>query len=216
MHKKINIISFDVDGTLVDPEYNDLIWFKEIPELLAKERRIPFKDAVKIAFKEYEIIGSNDLKWYELKYWISYFNLKISNHEILKKYEPQIKIFSSVIPLLEDLKERYELIVISAMPREFLSPKMLKLGKYFTRTFSAISDFKQLKNIDLYIKISQILKVHPSEVMHIGDGWKSDYLSAKQAGMNTIFLDRSNKKVGENIINDLEEVRTILKTFEEN
>ena len=214
MHKKIKIISFDVDGTMVDPEYNDLIWFKEIPELLADKRQLPFEEAKKSALREYEILGSKNLKWYDINYWIKYFDLKVSSYEILEKYESRIKIFPSVIPLLEDLKNRYKLIVITAMPREFLSPKMIKLGKYFQKTFSATSDFNQLKNTALYKKISSDLNINPLEIVHIGDSWNSDYLAAKQAGMNTLYLDRNREKTGEDIIYNLEEVNTILRIYE--
>jgi putative hydrolase of the HAD superfamily len=205
-----------VDGTLVDPEYNDLIWFKEIPNLIANKRKISFEDAKKYALKEFENLGSKNLKWYDINYWISYFDLQISHQEILKKYESQIKIYPSVIPLLENLKERYDLIIISAMPREFLYPKIVKLEKYFTRTFSAITDFKQLKNTTLFSKIARLLKIQPLEILHVGDSWNSDYLSAKNAGMNTVFLDRNHEKEGENVIYHLEEIQKILKKWEEN
>jgi len=203
----LKIISFDVDGTLVDPEYNDLIWFNEIPQLLAKKNKISFEKAKKIALHEYNNLGEHNLDWYNIEYWISYFNFDVSRIKILEKYESQIKIFSDVIPALEELKNNYVIIAITAMPREFLTPKIKKLDKYFKYTFSAISDFKQLKNSDLYLKISQILKENPKEIVHIGDSWNSDYLAARKAGLNALYLDRSNTKKGKFIIHNLGEVK---------
>ena len=46
----LKIISFDVDGTLVNLEYNDLIWFKEIPELVAKKKKINFEKSLKYVY----------------------------------------------------------------------------------------------------------------------------------------------------------------------
>jgi len=66
--KKVKIVSFDIDGTLVDPEYNDLIWFKEIPQLISKKRQIPFKDAARIALQEYDNLGNHNLNWYDIEY----------------------------------------------------------------------------------------------------------------------------------------------------
>jgi putative hydrolase of the HAD superfamily len=88
---------------------------------------------------------------------------------------------------------------------------MKKLGKYFQYKFSAISDFKELKNSEIYSKISQTLKVNPEEILHIGDHWEFDYLAAQKAGMNTLYLDRSNTKKGKYIINSLEEVKKIIE-----
>jgi len=207
----LKIISFDVDGTLVDLEYNDLIWFKEIPELVAKKKKISLEKSLKYVHEEYNKLGEHNLNWYDINYWVTYFGLKISPKNILEKYESQVKIFPEVIPLLEELKKNFILIVITAMPREFLIPKMKKLEKYFKFSFSALSDFKELKNSEIYSKISQALNIHPEQILHIGDHWEFDYLAAQKAGMNAIYLDRSNTKKGKYIINSLGEVKKIIK-----
>ena len=207
----LKIISFDVDGTLVDLEYNDLIWFKEIPELLAKKKKISLKKSLKYVYKEYNKLGEHNLNWYDINYWITYFGLKVSPKKILEKYESQVKIFPEVIPLLEELKKNFVLIVITAMPREFLIPKMKKLEKYFKFSFSALSDFKELKNSEIYSKISKALNVHPEQILHIGDHWEFDYLAAQKAGMNAIYLDRSNTKKGNFVVNNLTEIKRVIR-----
>jgi len=210
LKKSLKIISFDVDGTLVDLEYNDLIWFKEIPELVAKKKKISFEKSLKFVHEEYAKLGEHNLSWYDINYWISYFGIEISPDKIFEKYEPQVKIYPEVIPLLEELKKKYILIVITAMPREFLIPKMKNLEKYFKFSFSALSDFKELKNSEIYSKISKALKVPPKQILHIGDHWEFDYLAARKAGMNAIYLDRSNIKKGKFIINSLGEAKKII------
>ncbi len=207
----LKIISFDVDGTLVGLEYNDLIWFKEIPELVAKKKKISFEVSLKLVQDEYTKLGEHNLNWYDINYWIFYFGLEISPKKIFEKYEPQVKIYPEVIPLLEELKKNFILIVITAMPREFLIPKMKKLEKYFKFSFSALSDFKELKNSEIYSKISKALNVCPEQILHIGDHWKFDYLAAQKAGMNAIYLDRSNAKKEKFIIHNLGEVKKIIE-----
>jgi len=207
----LKIISFDVDGTLVDLEYNDLIWFKEIPELVAKKKKISFEKSLKFVHEEYTKLGEHNLNWYDINYWISYFGLEISPNKIFEKYESQVQIYPEVIPLLEELKKNFILIVITAMHREFLIPKMKKLGKYFKFSFSALSDFKELKNSEIYSKISKDLKVHPEQILHIGDHWEFDYLAARKAGMNAIYLDRSNTKKGNFVVNNLTEIKRVIR-----
>ena len=207
----LKIISFDVDGTLVDLEYNDLIWFKEIPELVAKKKKISFEKSLKFVHEEYTKLGEHNLNWYDINYWISYFGLEISPNKIFEKYESQVQIYPEVIPLLEELKKNFILIVITAMPREFLIPKMKKLEKYFKFSFSALSDFKELKNSEIYSKISKALKVHPEQILHIGDHWEFDYLAARKAGMNAIYLDRSNTKKGNFVVNNLTEIKRVIR-----
>ena len=207
----LKVISFDVDGTLVDLEYNDLIWFKGIPELVAKKKKISLEKSLKYVHGEYNKLGEHNLNWYDINYWVTYFGLKVSPKKILGKYESQVKIFPEVIPLLEELMKNFILIVITAMPREFLIPKMKNLEKYFKFSFSALSDFKELKNSEIYSKISKSLNVHPEQILHIGDHWEFDYLAARKAGMNAIYLDRSNTKNEKYIINNLGEVKKIIE-----
>jgi len=207
----LKIISFDVDGTLVDLEYNDLIWFKEIPELVAKKKKISLEKSLKYVHEEYNKLGEHNLNWYDINYWVTYFGLKISPKIILEKYESQVKIFPEVVPLLEGLKKNFILIVITAMPREFLIPKMKKLEKYFKFSFSALSDFKELKNSEIYSKISKSLNVYPEQILHIGDHWEFDYLAAQKAEMNAIYLDRSNTKKGNFVVNNLTEIKRAIR-----
>ena len=213
LKKSLRIISFDVDGTLVDLEYNDLIWFKEIPELVARKKKISFEKSLKFVHEEYAKLGEHNLNWYDINYWISYFGIEISPDKIFEKYEPQVKIYPEVISLLEELKKKYILIVITAMPREFLIPKMKNLEKYFKFSFSALSDFKELKNSEIYSKISKALKVPPKQILHIGDHWEFDYLAARKAGVNAIYLDRSNIKKRKFIINSLGEAKKIIDDY---
>ena len=213
MKKGLKVISFDVDGTLVDLEYNDLIWFKEIPELVAKKKKINFEKSLKYVSEEYTKLGEHNINWYDINYWITHFRLKVPPKKILEKYESQVKIFPEVIPLLEELKKSFILIVITAMPREFLTPKMKKLEKYFKFSFSALSDFKELKNSEIYSKISKTLNVCPEQILHIGDHWEFDYLAAQKAGMNAIYLDRSNTKKEKFIIHNLGEVNKIIENI---
>jgi len=186
----IEIISFDIDGTLVDPDYNNLIWQKALPGLVAKKENIDFGLALQRVQKEYDRVGEEDNKWYDIKYWIDFFHLDIDYRILLQKYEDKIRIFPEVPNVLEQLAVKYCLICISSMPREFLKPKIKNLKKYFRSTFSALSDYQQLKNKEVYYKICRKLQVAPETILHVGDHEKSDYIAAKEAGLNTLLIDR--------------------------
>ncbi|MEA1964151.1 MAG: HAD family hydrolase [Candidatus Aerophobetes bacterium] len=208
----IKIVSFDVDGTLVKENFNDLIWQKEIPSLYARKRGTSLEKAEKMIIEEYKRVGENDLRWYSMDFWISHFHLDVQVDEIISKYESRIEVYPEVPSVLEKLKEKYSLIIITMMPSEFLVPKLRKIGNYFKSTFSTISDFKDLKSPQGYLKICQKLQISPVQLLHIGDQWKADYLSPKKAEINTVFLDRKNEKriEGECIIRSLDELQKIL------
>ena len=214
----VEIISFYVDGTLVEPDYNDLIWQKVIPELVAKKENIDSKTALQMVQREYDRIGDQDIKWYDIQYWIQFFHLGVDHKKLLQKYQDTIRVFPEVTHVMDRLAMNFDLICISSMPREFLQPKIRKIKKYFQTSFSTLSDYHQLKNTEIYRRICQELKINPSQLLHIGDHEKSDYLAAREAGIRALLIDRCQQgyktKYHDDVIFGLTEILTKLDLFE--
>ena len=207
MKDGIEVVSFDVDGTLVSLDFNDLVWLEGIPSLVAEKEGMTFEDARDYTISEYEKVGEGDIRWYKMNHWIEHFGLDTNFDEILSKYQSKIEIFPDVIPALERLEHRYTLILITAMPREFLDIKISGIKHFFQFDFSVISDFKQLKIKESYLNICDRLSISPAQLLHIGDHWEYDYIAPKEAGANAIFLDREKKQSGEFIIHDLDQLK---------
>jgi len=219
--KKI-LISFDVDGTMVKPDYNELIWFKEIPRLYAKKHSIDFEKAKKLVIREYEKVGEDDMRWYLLSHWLRHFGFNVRGEEILEKYASCVELYPDVIPALDRLKRNYILIVASAMTKDFIAVKLRKEGlfKYFKRIFSAISDFSMIKKeTAFYQRIYQTLGISPAQLIHIGDNYKADYLVPRKLGIISFYLNRNGNDPHhlfdtDSIVSDLEEfVLKINKDF---
>ncbi len=207
----IRIVSFDVDGTLVDPIFTDLVWNQGIPQLYAEKEGISFEQAKKYVLKEYLKIGKNKIEWYNLRYWLEYFGINKNYNDLLNDFKHKIRIYPEVTNVLTDLDEKYELVVASNAPKEFLDVELEGLKDYFTKIFSSISDFNQVKKSSVfYSKIIQILEIEPSEMIHVGDQWASDFLIPKKLGINAFYLDRSEKKTGDHVISNLDELRDLL------
>ena len=212
----IKVISFDVDGTLVDAEYNDLVWLEEIPRLYAEKEGIDFKTAYDFILSEYEKVGENDMRWYDINYWLELFGINRTYAEIMQKYTDRIKIYPEVEKTLGILQNRLKMVVITLMPREFLDVKLKKLNGYFSRTFSTTSDFKSQKTTGVYIEICRLLCISENELLHIGDSWEKDYIAPKKAGIKTLYLDRTGNSESlaveeKDTIRTLEEALAVLE-----
>ncbi len=205
----IKVISFDLDGTLVAPEFNEWVWGVGIPQLFAGKKGIPFDEAKEIVEGEYRKVGDGSLEWYDIKYWFKFFQLDGNWKPLLNRFSQRIKIYPEVLKVLKDLSSHYRLIIISNASREFIDIELevAELRGYFSRIFSATSDFGQVKKTaEFYGRICQILLIGSQEMVHVGDHWEFDYLVPKSLGIQALHIDRSGNRRGDDVIRNLEEV----------
>lgn len=194
MEKVRRIISFDVDGTLVKPEFNDLIWREVIPELYARKNEIEIEEAKGFIEGEYDKIGEYDLRWYSLDFWLGYFQLDVKEKEILGEYAGKVSLYPDVLSTLEKLSKNYQLVIASCMGNDFIDIKLRKrnIKKYFKRVFSAVSIGLIKKEESFYLALCSSLAIKPNELIHIGDHYEFDYLVPRKTGIRAFYLDRNN------------------------
>lgn len=205
----IKVISFDLDGTLVAPEFSEWVWGVGIPQLFAEKKGIPFDEAKEIVEGEYRKVGDGSLEWYDIKYWFNFFQLDGNWKPLLNRFSQRIATYPEVLKVLKDLSSHYRLIIISNAAREFIDieVEVAELRGYFSRIFSATSDFGQVKKTaEFYGRICQILLIDSQEMVHVGDHWEFDYLVPKGLGIQALHIDRAGNRRGDDVIRNLEEV----------
>ena len=211
--EKIKVISFDVDGTLVDYGFINSIWFERIPKLYAEEKGVSFEKAESYVKRQYDRVGEQRLEWYDIEYWFRIFALRGSWRDVIRDCRSEIRVYSEVREVLENLRD-FKLIVISNSPRAFLDVELEEgqIGGYFQRTFSSVSDFGQTKKKgELYLKICKFLDISPQEMVHVGDDRNFDFNTPKEVNIVAFYLDRSRRCSGNFVIHDLSEFEDALK-----
>jgi FMN phosphatase YigB (HAD superfamily) len=203
------IISFDMDGTLVDPEFTDWVWLHGIPTLYAEKANLPFEEAKHFVVEEYLKVGEGAIEWYDIKYWFRFFQLERNWKDLMHQYVDKINIYPDVNYILEGLKDKFPIILTSNAGREFIDVEMEATGLrgYFNRIFSATSDFGEVKKTaGFYQRICQIVGARPQEIVHVGDHYEFDYLVPRSLGIHAFYLDRPGEKRGEFVLQDLREL----------
>lgn len=214
--KDIKLISFDLDGTLIDKKsFDDIFWMEEVPKLYAKKNKITITEAKKIVIGKFMENPKFGVNWYRPKYWFKYFKLEEDHEIILKDLKEKIKIYNDVIPLLKHLKEKkYKLIIITHSTRDMIKIKLQveKLESYFDEIYSTTDDYEMVKKDDKIFKI--VLKKHKikaKEMLHIGDHKEFDFYVPKMIGVNALFLDRKKQQgKSDETINSLKEIKKLL------
>ncbi len=195
MKKGVEIISFDMDGTLIPKEFADHFWLEKLPELYSKKHGLSKEKASDILMEHYDEIGKNDVRWYQPEYWFSRYDLNEDPEEVLQEVRDHYDLYDDAKEAMKKLHKEYKLIVISNGIKMFIETGLGDHKKYFSSLYSSVSDFQMSnKKPSLYLKICRQLHVEPGKVVHIGDSLHNDYEPAVQAGLTSYLLDRNGKR----------------------
>lgn len=166
------IISFDLDGTLVDVDYGNTVWLEGIPEEYARKYGMTVDDARTAVKDQYDSIGDSHLLWYDIDYWLQRFDLTISVPGLLDRYAGRIRLLPHVEEVVRTLSGRYRLVIASNAARIFVEKELSHTGLAgcFSHVLSATTDFGMVKKQEaFYHTLCSVLGVSPSDVVHVGD-----------------------------------------------
>jgi len=188
---EIKIISFDVEGTLVSPDFSLAVWYEGIPALYSRRHNRDFAGALAEVKKAYDEVGDRQKEWYDIRYWCERFQL--GDYQLMmESYRDRAVHYPEVKGILGSLGNQYKLIATSGSAREFLGYLMDGIAGYFERVFSSISDYEQVKTPQFYLAVCREMKVKPGEMVHIGDNWQFDVLAAQEAGIRAFHIQRGH------------------------
>ena len=206
---EIRIVSFDVEGTLVTPDFSYAVWFEAIPERYAERNGIEFEQARKLVEEEYGKVGDQRLEWYDIRYWFNKFDLGTPD-PVMDRYRSRVCYYPEVKQVLSSLNGRYKLVVASGSTRDFLNHLLQDIEHQFARIFSSLSDYKQLKTSEFYSKMCKEMGARPEQVVHVGDNWQFDFIAPREAGIQAFHLKRQKQADLGNSLANLIELKTHL------
>ncbi|MBM4447259.1 MAG: HAD family hydrolase [Chloroflexi bacterium] len=199
---EVKIVSFDVEGTLVTPDFSYAVWFEAIPERYAERNGIDFELARKTVEEEYRKVGDQRLEWYDVRYWFEKLGLGTPDL-VMERCESKVRYYPEVKEVLASLSARYKLVAASGSTRDFLHHLLQDIEPYFTKIFSSLTDYRQLKTSEFYLKMCQVMEVKPSQVVHVGDNWQFDFVAPREIGIQAFYLDRRRQTDHQNSIASL-------------
>ncbi|MDB0601663.1 YjjG family noncanonical pyrimidine nucleotidase [Tenacibaculum maritimum] len=206
----IQHIFFDLDHTLWDFERNSELAFQRIFE----ERKIPISitDFLKIYkpinFKYWKLyreekVSKEVLRYNRLKETFEELTYSISTELMISITEDHINflsdynhLFEGTIEILDYLKEKYELHIITNGFKEVQHLKMEKSGikKYFTHIITAESIGVKKPDPKIFAYAMKLAKATPKNSIMIGDSYEADVIGGLDMGMSAIYCNLEKKE----------------------
>jgi len=101
------------------------------------------------------------------------------------------KLYPEVLELLEQLRTRFELAVISNFDgRLRLILQHLGISKYFAHVFISSELGADKPDPEIFRRALKVMHLDANEVLHVGDDQERDWKAAKEAGLLVFQLDR--------------------------
>lgn len=203
----MNIISFDADGTLIDLDFVNAFWDREVPRLYSKRHGMDFDEACSYVRGCYDALGDEDLRWYQPDYWFKRFDLDEDPETVIDRIKHKVKVFPDARDVLESLYGNYDLVVVSNAPWRFLNLGLKEIKHYFSAVYSCTSDLGMVrKKPEVYLQVCERLGVKPEHLVHVGDHYKFDFEVPRQVGIRAYHVDRNNNGDRNDSLNDLREL----------
>lgn len=192
--QKIDTVLLDLDGTLLDINFDMYFWLKYLPIEYAKAKNINHQQAVaKILPMLNKKKGK--LEWYCLDYWQEILNIDII--QLKKNISHLIKILPNVNNFLDQLKAQNKQIILATNAhRKGLEIKLAKVGleNYFNLIISAHDYGAPKQNQLFWTKLSKQIKLNKNKAIFFDDS-EDVIKSAKNFGIkNIIAISKPNSK----------------------
>jgi putative hydrolase of the HAD superfamily len=215
-----SVLSFDLDGTLIDKNFDDAIWLEELPALYAKQNGIGLAEAKEIFFSEYHQVGPNRMEWYDIDHWFRKMKLEVPARKVVENMRGKIRLYADSLPSLRQLKRRKaRMVVLSNSPRMFLEIKMKAEGldSFFERSVSVPTDYAKVKSHEgVFERLARELGVAKADILHVGDSYSQDYMAAVRAGCQAVLLERDDTPAEKRVTDkDVRKIATLEELSED-
>lgn len=190
--QSIRAVSFDLAGTLVDRGFVDYFWLEALPRAYAERLGVDVEEAKREVLAMYDEVGPNDLRWYLPSYWAR--RLGVDLRPLLEDAKRRVEVYSDVHEALSRIARLgVQVAALTNMTRELVEVCMEALRPPAPITVvSCVSDYAMTRKTSKFYELScRVLRVEPSELLHVGDDPIYDVEEPASIGVRALLIDRS-------------------------
>ena len=167
--EEIELVLLDLDGTLLDLNFDNWFWNYYLPIEYAKTFSIPNHQAIDFTRKSLDS-KSGTLSWYDIDYWSERFMIDIA--KIKLRSSSKVSLRPNVIEFLSSMRRaNKELVMVTNAHRKVFEIKMEKID--LTGWFDKIIISHELKaakeDILFWEKLEPLLKIDFHKALLIDD-----------------------------------------------
>ena len=209
--KGLENILIDMDGVLLDTEYDNYFWQKHIPLKYAELKSIDTDQAIKITHTLFNFKKGNK-DWYDLDYWSNMLGLDVEKEKLSDDMINRIKLKKGAIEFLDKYHNDKNLYLVTNAHRKTLNIKMQKfpLMNYFKMLICSHELRHVKEEIPFWFILRNKLGIDYNKSILIEDTI-DNVKSANHAGLRSILIGDSLNYKDMPCFNDLSSFSSSLK-----
>ncbi len=184
--ENINTVFLDMDGTLLDLQFDNNFWLNFVPLAFSRKEKISLDKAKEICTQKFKKI-SGTLNWYSIDYWTSELNIDIDKLQESQSSKismlPDVKLF---LDLLKSANKKRILVTNAHKKSISLKMKKTKLNEKLDLLISSHDIGFAKEQSDFWKVFYQLEPYDKDKVLFIDDNLEV-LSAAKKQGINNLL-----------------------------
>ena len=192
---KIESILLDLDGTLLDLNFDLHFWLEYIPKVYSEKHNISFQDAKKIIVSRIES-QEGKLTWYCLDFWEE--NLELDIMKLKKDISYLIQVHKHVLDFLNAAKKnKKQIFLVTNAHRKGIDLKMEASGlqSYFDKIISSHDFGSPKQDQKFWIELAKTIDFDKDRSIFFDDSLDVLEAASKFSIKNIIAINKPSTKL---------------------
>ena len=192
---KIEFILLDLDGTLLDLNFDLHFWLEYIPKVYSEKHNISFQDAKKIIVSRIES-QEGKLTWYCLDFWEE--NLELDIMKLKKDISYLIQVHKHVLDFLNAAKKnKKKIFLVTNAHRKGIDLKMEASGlqSYFDKIISSHDFGSPKQDQKFWIELANTIDFDKDRSIFFDDSLDVLEAASKFSIKNIVAINKPSTKL---------------------
>ena len=192
---KIESILLDLDGTLLDLNFDLHFWLEYIPKVYSEKHNISFQDAKKIIVSRIES-QEGKLTWYCLDFWEE--NLELDIMKLKKDISYLIQVHKHVLDFLNAAKKnKKQIFLVTNAHRKGIDLKMETSGlqSYFDKIISSHDFGSPKQDQKFWIELANTIDFDKDRSIFFDDSLDVLEAASKFSIKNIVAINKPSTKL---------------------